>query len=143
MADLKVPNINSVILSGRLTQDPELRYTPSGRAVAKLRLAVSRSYKSQSGEWVEDTLYIDVSAWGDLGERCSQRLYKGSPAVVEGRLRSRSWETEAGQKRTAIEVVAMRVQFLEKFGAREEGASTTTPAPAPDEGSPDDEDLPF
>ena len=141
MADLKVPNINSVILSGRLTQDPELRYTPSGRAVAKLRLAVSRPYKSQSGEWVEDTLFIDVSAWGDLGERCSQRLYKGSPAVVEGRLRSRSWETDTGQKRTAIEVVAMRVQFLEKFGTREEGPQDT--GPAPDEGSTDDEDLPF
>ncbi len=140
MADLRVPNINSVILSGRLTQDPELRYTPSGRAVARLRLAVSRPYRSQSGEWTEDTLYIDVSVWGDLGERCSQRLYKGSPVVVEGRLRSRSWETEAGQKRTAVEVVAFRVQFLEKFGVSEEAQPETKPT---NEGSPEDEDLPF
>jgi single-strand DNA-binding protein len=143
MADLRVPNINRVILSGRLTQDPELRYTPSGKAVARLRLAVSRPYKSSTGEWVEDTLYIDVSAWGDLGERCSQRLYKGSPVVVEGRLRSRSWETEAGQKRTAVEVTAMRCQFLEKFGPREEGSGPTETPPQPTEGSPDDEDLPF
>jgi single-strand DNA-binding protein len=141
MADLKVPSINFVILSGRLTQDPELRYTPSGRAVARLRLAISRSYKTSSGEWTEDTLFIDASAWGDLGERCSQRLYKGSPVIVEGRLRSRSWETDSGQKRTAIEVVAMRVQFLEKSGAREEFPKE--PSQPTSEGSPDDEDLPF
>ena len=142
MADIKVPSLNLVILSGRLTQDPELRYTPSGRPVAKMRLAVTRRYKSQDGEWQDETLFIDVTAWGELAERCDRMLSKGSPLVVQGRLRSRSWETETGQKRSAVEVVARSIQFLEKFGAPEEIEVTQEEEPLK-EGTPEEEDLPF
>ena len=139
MAELRVPNINSVVLSGRLTQDPELRFTPSGKPVSRLRLAVSRPFRNQSGEWQEDTLFIDVNVWGDQAERRSQRLAKGSGVIVEGWLRSRSWESETGGRRSVVEVTARRVHFLEKLGERDEGI----PESPPEEGSPEDEDLPF
>lgn len=141
MSDLRLPTLNLVILTGRLTQAPDLRFTPSGKAVAKMRVASSRSYKDPSGNWQEDTLFIDITAWGDLAERMSKRLTKGSPVMVQGRLRSRSWETEAGQKRMAYEIVAFSMQALEKMvpeaqpGAQEE--------PPLEEGIPEEEDLPF
>ncbi len=147
--EMRLPSLNLVILSGRLTQEPELRYTPSGRAVTRLRLAVPRRFKGQDGEWREDTLFIDVTAWGPLAERSAERLGRGSPVLVEGRLRSRSWESETGQKRTTIEVIAQRIQFLEKTPVEE----ISTPGPdgeepgvgevVPEEGSPEDEELPF
>jgi len=141
MADLRLPTLNLVILTGRLTQDPELRFTPSGKAVAKMRVASSRSYRDTSGNWQEDTLFIDVTAWGDLAERMSKRLTKGSPLMIQGRLRSRSWETETGQKRTAYEIVAFSIQALEKVGVetQEEGEEE----PPLEEGIPEEEDLPF
>jgi single-strand DNA-binding protein len=141
MAELKLPSLNIVILSGRLTQDPELRFTPSGKPLTKFRMAVSRVFRGQTGEWQEETLFIDVTAWGDLAERCNQKLSKGSPVLVQGRLRSRNWETESGQKRSAIEVVARSVQFLEKMEIAESEESLAEETLQ--EGSPEEEDLPF
>ncbi len=146
--DIRFPELNIVVLSGRLTRDPDLRYTPSGRAVARMRLASSRRYKSATGDWVDDTLFIDLVAWGDLAERCKERLQKGSPVIVQGRLRSREWTTESGQKRVAFEVVANRIQFLEKAGTAIEEVPPDE-IPSVDEQIPDyeepvpDEDLPF
>jgi single-strand DNA-binding protein len=143
MADLKVPNLNKVFLSGRLTRDPELKYTPSGTAVVSIPLAVNRRYRDQSGEWKEDTLFITVVAWQALAERCGKSLHKGSPVLVEGVLQSRSWETSDGQKRSVIEVRADRVQFLEwsDITQEDDGGSAK-----PDSGEPPaetDDDLPF
>ena len=143
MADLKFPNLNFVLLSGRLVQDPELRYTPSGRPVARMRIASDRRFKDQSGEWQTETLFVDVIAWRDLAERCADKLRKGSPIIVEGYLRSRSWETESGQRRSVIEVVGRRIQFLEKFGeVVEEQLEEAIPEDIPVEEEPED-DLPF
>lgn len=114
-------SVNQVVLMGNLTRDPELRQTPSGQSVVSFSLALNRSYKDQSGEWVEATDYIDVSAWGPLAERVAQYMTKGRRALVQGRLQSRSWEQE-GQKRTKVEVLANDVTFLDGRGEGGEGS---------------------
>ena len=117
MAELKLPQINRVIITGRLTRDPELRYTPNGSAVINMGLASSRRFKDSSGEWTEATTFLDTVAFGELAERCGEYLHKGSAVLMEGSLQSRSWESESGQKRSKVELRAFRVQFLEKLGA--------------------------
>jgi single-strand DNA-binding protein len=109
MADL-----NKVFLIGRLTQDPELRYTPNGAAVTDLRLATSRSWTGKDGERKEDKLFIDVTVWNRQAENCCQYLKKGRQIHVEGYLRSESWESPSGEKRSKIKVEAERVQFLDR-----------------------------
>ena len=104
-------SFNQVILMGNLTRDPELRTTPNGTNVCSFSLALNRSYKGADGEWTEATDFIDIVAWGNLGERVAQYLTKGRPALVNGRLQSRSWEQD-GQKRSKVEVVAQDVTFL-------------------------------
>jgi single-strand DNA-binding protein len=113
-------SFNQVILMGNLTRDPELRQTPNGQNVCSFSLALNRSYKGSDGNWQEATDYIDVVAWGPLGERVAQYLSKGRPCLVNGRLQSRSWEQD-GQKRSKVEVNAQDVTFL--GGAGEGGAS--------------------
>jgi single-strand DNA-binding protein len=108
-------SVNQVILLGNLTRDPELRQIPSGQSVCSFSLALNRAYKDQSGEWQEATDFIDVVAWGPLGERVSQYLTKGRRCLVQGRLQSRSWEQE-GQKRSKVEVLANDVTFLDGRG---------------------------
>ena len=108
-------SVNQVILMGNLTRDPELRNTPNGQSVCSFSLALNRSYKDASGEWQEATDYIDVTAWGPLGERVSQYLTKGRRCLVQGRLQSRSWEQE-GVKRSKVEVLASDVTFLDSRG---------------------------
>jgi single-strand DNA-binding protein len=105
-------NFNKVLLMGNLTKDPELRYTPQGTAVVNLRLAVNRKYKDRNQELKEDTCFVTAVVWDKQAETCNQYLHKGSPVFVEGRLQSRSWEDNAGQKRSVIEVRVERVQFL-------------------------------
>lgn len=122
MSELRVPTLNRVLLSGRLTRDPELRYTPNGSAVCNFSLAVNRRHKDQSGRWQDDTTFINVVAWQAIAENVNKYLHKGSPVMVEGRLESRSWETEAGQKRTVIEIRADSVRFLEKSETSQDSA---------------------
>jgi single-strand DNA-binding protein len=120
-------SFNQVILMGNLTRDPELRQTPTGQNVCSFSLALNRSYKDSSGEWKEATDYIDVVAWGPLGERVSQYLSKGRRCLVQGRLQSRSWEQE-GQKRSKVEVLASDVTFLDgrgEGGSDSEGGSSS------------------
>lgn len=105
-------SLNRVFLMGNLTRDPELRYIPSGTAVSTFDIAVNRVFKAQSGEKKEETSFIRIVVWARRAEVCAEYLKKGSPVFVEGRLRSRSWETQDGQKRNTIEVVANNVQFL-------------------------------
>lgn len=114
-------SLNQVTLMGNLTRDPELRQTPSGQSVCSFSLALNRSYKDQSGEWQEATDYIDIVAWGPLGEKVAQYLHKGRRCLVQGRLQSRSWEQE-GVKRSKVEVLASDVTFLDGRTEGEEGA---------------------
>ena len=125
-------SLNRVFLMGNLTRDPELRYVPSGTAVASFGLAINRVYKTPSGEKKEETSFIKIVVWARRAEVCAEYLTKGSPVFVEGRLRSRSWETQDGQKRSTIEVVANNVQFL-RSGAKQKGAS---PPPSAEAGMP-------
>lgn len=110
---------NKVILMGNLTRDPELQYLPSGTAVAKFGLAVNRVYNDrQSGERKEDVCFVDITAWARQAEVCNEYLRKGSPVFLEGRLNFNSWETDDGQRRSKLDVVAERVQLV---GGRQDG----------------------
>lgn len=115
-------SFNRVFLMGNLTRDPELRYLTNGTAVANLGLAVNRRYRAQDGELKEEVCFVRIVVWGKQAENCSQYLNKGSGIFVEGRLQSRSWETEDGQKRSVMEVRADRVQFLGRPSERGETA---------------------
>lgn len=117
---------NLVVLMGNLTRDPELRATSNGQSVCNFSLALNRSYKDATGNWQEATDYIDVIAWGPLGERVQQYVTKGRPVLVSGRLQNRTWEQD-GQKRNKVEVVAQDVTFL---GGRGEGGGDGASAPA-------------
>lgn len=105
-------SLNKVFLIGNLTRDPELRYIPSGSAVATFTVAVNRVFNTQAGEKKEQTSFIRVVVWGRRAEVSGEYLSKGSPVFVEGRLQSRDWETQDGQKRNTVEVVADNIQFL-------------------------------
>jgi single-strand DNA-binding protein len=110
---LAASNINSVVITGNLTKDPELRSTPGGTSVCKLRVAVnSRRKDGSTGEWVDKPNYFDVTVWGAQGENCANYLSKGRPVAVQGRLDWREWEAQDGSKRQAVEIIADSVQFL-------------------------------
>lgn len=96
---------NTVTLVGNVTRDPELRYTTGGRGVASFGMAVNRRYQA-NGEWQEQTSFFNVVAWGTLGENAAACVTKGTRLVVFGRLEQRSWETQDGEKRTVVEVIA-------------------------------------
>jgi single-strand DNA-binding protein len=136
-------NLNKVFLIGNLTRDPELRYIPSGSAVTTFTVAVNRVY-TQQGEKKEEVSYIKVVVWAKMAEICGEYLSKGSPVFVEGRIQSRSWETPQGEKRSAVEVIAERVQFLgkNKVSKPEGGTETAEPADTQTSGS-SGEDAPF
>lgn len=105
-------NINVVVVTGNLTADPELRSTPSGTPVCKLRIAVNTSRKSADGNWEEKPNYFNVTVWGAQGENCATYLRKGRPVAINGRLDWREWTNDDGQKRQAVEIIANSVQFL-------------------------------
>ncbi len=154
-------NINVVVITGNLTQDPELRHTGGGTAVCELRVAVnSRRKDGSTGEWVDKPNYFNVTVWGAQGENCANYLSKGRPVAVEGRLDWREWEAKDGSgKRQAVQIVANSVQFL---GSRDGGGGgggngngftpqSDTPAdtsdydaaPAGAGGGGGDDDIPF
>ena len=110
-----MPNLNKVFLMGNLTRDPELRFTPQGSPVATLRIAVNRVFRNKEGERKEEVCYVNVQVWGKQAETCTQYLTKGKPVFVEGRLRNRNIEVGEGRRRSIVEVVADRVQFLERI----------------------------
>ena len=123
-------SLNKTLLIGNLTRDVDLRYTPSGAAVANFGLAINRTYTDASGEKVEDTCFVDIVAWNRLAEVCGEYLAKGRPVFIEGRLQMDSWEQEDGKKRSKLKVVAQNIQFLGGGGAK-----------ADDDGGKDD--IPF
>jgi len=105
-------NFNKVLIMGNLTRDPELRYLPNGTAVTSFTIASNRTYTLQTGEKKEEVAFIRVVVWGRRAETCAEYLNKGSSAFVEGRLQSRTWEAQDGQKRSTVEIIADNVQFL-------------------------------
>src|SRR4051812_5471512 len=133
-------NINRVVLTGNLTRDPELRSTPSGTSVCSLRVACNTRRKDASGEWVDKPNYFDVTVWGAQGESCATYLSKGRPVAVDGRLEWREWETQDGQKRQAVDIVADSVQFL---GSRDEGTNDGPRPAAAATTTAGDDDIPF
>ena len=122
-------SINKVMVTGRLTRDPETKYLPSGTAITNLGIAVNRRYLDKnSNEWKDETTFLDVETWGKLAERCAETLKKGRPVYIEGRLRTDTWEKE-GQKQSKIRLVAERVTG---FDVPSRGDSGDTSADAGD-----------
>ena len=108
---------NRVTLVGNLTRDPELRYIPSGTAVTEIGLAINEKHKNAKGDWVEETVFVDVTLWARLAEIAGEYLNKGSSVLIEGRLKLDTWESE-GQKRSKLKVIGERMQML---GGKGEG----------------------
>ena len=116
MAELKMPEINYVIVAGNLTRDPVFRETTNQTPVVNFSMASNRRYKDSSNQWQEDVCYIGIVAWNKLAESCKERLKKGSAVLVDGELQSRSWKTDDGNNRSIVEIKARRIQFLNKRG---------------------------
>jgi len=144
MNPLRLGYLNAVQLTGRLVADPELRYTQKGAPVCSFRIASSRRYKNrETGEYQEETLFINIVAWRRQAELANDFLKKGSAILLEGQLRSRQWESNQGEKRSTIEVVARRIQFLDAPAATEE-TTAATPVDTEDEAKEEGEiDTPF
>jgi single-strand DNA-binding protein len=116
MADLKMPELNNVMVAGNLTKDPIFRETSNNTPVANFHIAANRRYKDSGNQWQEDVCYVGVVAWNKLADSCKDRLKKGSAVLVDGELQSRTFKTEDGKNRTIVEIKAKRIQFLNKFG---------------------------
>jgi len=130
-------HINRVVLTGNLTADPELRPTPSGTPVARLRLAVNtRRRNSSTGTWEEKPNYFDVTVWGAQAENCARYLSKGRPVAVDGRLEWREYEARDGGKRQAVEIIAESVQFLGPTPDAQGEPRAHAREPGEDEGAP-------
>jgi single-strand DNA-binding protein len=132
-----MPRINNVIISGRLTRDIDLRYTANGTPVATIGLASDRRYKDADNNWQDETTFLRVVAWSQLAERAAENLKKGSPVLIEGRLQSRQWQDKNDNQRTTIEIVASRIQSLERE-VSEEVEEGETP-----ETQEEEDDIPF
>jgi len=149
-----MPNYNKVILMGNLTRDPEVRYTSSGTAIAKLGIAVNRSWSNKDGQKQEETTFVDVDAFGRQAETIGQYLKKGRPIMVEGRLKLDQWDDkQTGQKRSKLGVVLDRFEFIDSRGEgggddfSSESSSPSgggaTPAQGGGGGFAEDDDVPF
>jgi single-strand DNA-binding protein len=138
-------SLNKVLLIGNLVADPELRFTPNGAAVANLRIAVNHRYQGNNGDWVDEASFFNIVAWGRQAEVANEYLKKGRPILVEGRLQSRSWETPEGQKRSTVEIVSSRIQFLNSAGGarNEDTMATAADADLQALGDIDIDDVPF
>ncbi len=132
--------LNKVMIIGNLGRDPEMRYTPSGRPVTTFSVAASRGWTTAEGERRNETDWFNIVAWGSLAEICSQYLKKGQQVYVEGRLQTRHWEDEAGNKRSATEVVAREMIML---GERREKAESESSEPGENYPEGEEEDFPF
>ncbi|KAF0107857.1 MAG: single-strand DNA-binding protein [Anaerolineaceae bacterium] len=144
---------HTVILAGNLGRDPEMRYTPDGKAVTNFSIAVNDDYTNNNGERVKRTIWVRVSAWGKQAESCNQYLKKGSKALVEGRLTAdaatggpRVWTGQDGQPRASFEISANTVRFLSSRSDADAGGAGAAPAAAGDESMAapvEEENIPF
>src|SRR4026207_344275 len=130
-------NFNKVILAGNLTRDPELRYTPNGKAIAKFGLAINRNWTTDTGEKKEEVTFVDIDSFGRQAEVISQYLKKGRPVLVEGRLKLDQWDDkQSGQKRSRLGVVLESFSFLDSGGrGAAAGSAPARPRPASSEQS--------
>ncbi len=157
-------SLNKCMIIGNLGRDPEMRYTPSGQAVTQFTVATNRNYRDAQGEWQKETEWFRVVVWGQQAERAAENLRKGNKVYIEGRIQTRQWEDQSGQKRYTTELIANQVSSLERReraddeapfpedgtgtqGARPASAAPAArsgegPAPAPATGE-DFDDLPF
>ena len=115
MAELKMPEINSVVIAGNLTKDPTFRETSKSTHVVNFHVAVNRRYKDSNNQWQEDVCYVGVVAWNRLADSCKDRLKKGSAVLIDGELQSRTFKTDDSKNRTIVEIKAKRIQFLNKL----------------------------
>jgi len=153
-------SVNKVILVGRLGRDPELKYTPGGAPVAKFSLATDESFKDKTGEKQERTEWHNIVAWNKLAEICGEYLTKGKLVFIEGSIRSRQWQDQAGNKRTSYEIIANQMQMLGSKADSDRMASASMERPVPERQAPappppaaepvappeheiSDEDIPF
>ena len=132
--------LNKVIMIGNLTADPELQYTSGGTARTRFSIAINRQYKDSSGQLQENVTFVPIVAWGAQAENCANYLSKGRSVAVEGRLRIDSFETQDGERKKVVEVVAQNVQFL--GGGRSSDAPGTVPVRNENPAS-EDEEVPF
>ncbi len=142
----QIPQQNSVFLVGRLTRDPELKRTTTSKSVCRFDIAMSRRFKDQvTGEWKDsDPTFVPIIVWGEQAERCAERLKKGIPVYVEGRLQTSSWQSTDGSKRSRLEVVASRIQFLVKMEQGQEKSNVSENEYVSDSNVDiDDEEVPF
>ncbi len=121
MADLKMPELNSVLIAGNLTRDPIFRNTSNGTPVVNFSIASNRRYRDSSNEWQEDVCYVGIVAWNKLALSCSERLRKGSAVLVDGELQTRNLKRDDGTVRSILEVKARRIQFLNRFQGSHDG----------------------
>lgn len=135
--------VNKVILVGNLGADPEVRYTPSGKAVANFRIATSEQWTNKDGEKEERTEWHRIVAWGRLGEICGEYLHKGKQVYVEGKMQTRAWEDRDGNKRYTTEVVAQAMQMLGAAGKEGRAGSTDERYPVEEPVTVPDDDIPF
>jgi len=137
-------SLNRIILIGNLTADPELRYTPSGTALTKFRIAINNRYKDSSGRLQEEVTFVPITVWGSQAENCSNYLSKGRSVAVEGRLKISAYEKEGAEKKYFTEVVASNVQFL--GGSPQAGDAPAKTAAPPSSSEPEastTEEVPF
>jgi single-strand DNA-binding protein len=106
--------MNKVVIKGRLTKNPEVRYLPSGTPVITFSLAVNRRFKDKNGNWQEEAYFFDIESFGRLAERLGKQLSKGKEVLLEGSLRQDKWENQAGEKRSKVKIVAERVELISK-----------------------------
>lgn len=132
MIDLRMPDVNNVVIAGNLTRDPSFRKTTNGTPVANFWIASNRKFKDNNGQWRENVCYVGVVAWYRLAESCADNLAKGSAVLVEGELQSRSLRTEEGRNRNIVEIKARRIQFLDKLDDAFEDESTEPESSAPE-----------
>ena len=134
MSDLRMPDLNKLFLAGRLTRDPDLKYTSSGKPFCKLGIANSTYYKDAQGERQERTTFADVTVWGASAEFVGERLRKGRPVLIEGSLRTSSWEdANTGQKRSKMEINAQRITPLDWDESGGGSSRPAAPRPEPSE----------
>ena len=151
-----MPNYNKVILMGRLTRDPEVRYSANGTAITNIGLAVNRNWRNQDGQTQEEVTFVDVTAFGKRGEAVGQYLKKGRPIFIEGHLRMEQWDDkQTGQKRSKLAIIMDAFEFIDSRGEGEGGggnfsggggapaAGGAAPAAGGGGGFAEDDDVPF
>jgi len=150
MADLRIPRLNKVLISGRITNDIEMRYTAKGTPVIRFTLAVDKSFKDATGQWQNQAVFIDVVAWDKWAESVNNNAHKGSPVVVEGRIESRTYVDKDNNNRKVTEIIAEYIQFLEykpkSDDAPKDGEhDQATPLPDEESSQPQvtNDDVPF